>query len=549
MNYIEVEKYGIYTTNLNFNEEMYNNIVEEMYDMENQGEKYSGASRTFKLHNGFHSCNLLDKSKVDLEKYSNTSILISRVQELLHNAFDTKILNFSRSGFCIHIKEIWFNILRKNDYNMPHNHPGNSISGNFYLKVPKLESKVSTDGTLVFIKKSSHHTYVPASVYNPSHVLTDSMLSTITPSQGLGVLFQSHLKHIVMPHFTDEDRIGIAFNASVVPCLNFYANLYPKPYWNPNRITIRFEEEPETKNGCLQIDLVNGSSIPLRLSSLKDKDGFNINNSSQLVNQNVTLDQTFMKQYCGYKNYSIDWKKYFDFADDYFTSMHSDLWKPTDTLYFEENDSETLVVVFSGMGINNTPPTFIFHKTLLKYKCDKLFLRDFNRSWFMSGSKGSKPIENVMRTIRNHTHPRHKRIVAIGASSGGYNSILLGHMMGMQECVAFAPQTVINPHEMKQMGDGRWREASERVFRNTHKNDRKYLDLRNITSSKNFRMKTTIYVSNEMDERHADRISNGNTRIEKIVIDTGNKYKNTHLTALIMKEKKILQKVFDELKL
>lgn len=518
-----------------------------MLEMEKGGEKYSGPSRTFKLHNGFHSCNLLDKNRVDLEKFHYTSILISRVQEILHNHFKSNVLNISDSAFCIKIKEIWFNILRKQDYNLPHNHPGNNISGNFYIKVPESKSSVETDGTLIFLKKSSHHTYVPADVYSKKYTLTDASLMTVIPQKGSGIIFQSHLKHIVMPHFSDEDRIGIAFNAVIVPALNFYWSLYPKPYWNPNRIVTKFVEEPELEDGCISIRLAGDSTCKLKISMLKDSKGFNLKESYQLVGQTVTLGPSFMNQFCTVRNYTIDHKEYFNLADDYFTSKHEDLWGAEDHFFFEENTSDTLLVVFAGMGIQNKPPTFIFHNSLLKYKCDKLFLRDFSRTWFMSNPKTGKSLDGLMKLIRTKIKPRHKRLITIGASSGGFTSILVGHLMGMHECIAFAPQTTIDPVEMGRMGDNRWENNARKVVRSANKKDRKYFNLKKITSSKAFRMKTTIYLTAAMDEKHADLISSTNPCITKNVYVGKQKYSNPHLTALIMKQEGDLQPVFDGL--
>ena len=61
------------------------------------------------------------------------------------------------------------------------------------------------------------------------------------------------MKHIVMPHFSDEDRIGIAFNSKFD--FNYhYDDIYPKPYWLPIKYTYEIDlDDYDQKNKCFNI--------------------------------------------------------------------------------------------------------------------------------------------------------------------------------------------------------------------------------------------------------------------------------------------------------
>ena len=86
-NYNTVTDLGVYSCDLNFNKETLNKICEQVYELENEPDKkfHSYSSRTFKIHNGFHSVNILDEKYGILEKYEELKILVSRIQELLFN--------------------------------------------------------------------------------------------------------------------------------------------------------------------------------------------------------------------------------------------------------------------------------------------------------------------------------------------------------------------------------------------------------------------------------------------------------------------------------
>ena len=151
-----MEDFSIYDTSLNFNEETLKNIIDEIYLIENEKIYSSESGRTFKINKGFHSVNVMDPNSDIFSKYPHIKILCSRIQELITNYFKTSKINWVDNEYgTLKIEEMWINILRITDYNIPHNHAHYDISGNFYLQVNK-KKICETDGSLIFLSKSSH---------------------------------------------------------------------------------------------------------------------------------------------------------------------------------------------------------------------------------------------------------------------------------------------------------------------------------------------------------------------------------------------------------
>ena len=186
---INIKTYNAYRCNLNFNPETIAKIIFQIYELENDPDKkYHSVGRTFKINKVFHSCNIL-------EKYEELRIMVSRIQELLYNHFSTEDITFTKIKHgCLKINELWINILRLTDYNIPHNHCNHDISGNFYLQVNK-KKNLDTDGALSFIHYDSVHFKLPSDI-EPNNC------PMIVPAENLGIIFRSHLKHVVLPHFS-----------------------------------------------------------------------------------------------------------------------------------------------------------------------------------------------------------------------------------------------------------------------------------------------------------------------------------------------------------
>ena len=77
---------------------------------------------------------------------------------------------------------------------------------------------------------------------------------------------------------------------------------------------------------------------------------------------------------------------------------------------------------------------------------DKLFLRDIDRKYYLTGLKNStNNIEETIELIRNLVSvKRYKKTVSVGASAGGFAAILFGNLLKFSKVIAFNPQTAIS---------------------------------------------------------------------------------------------------------
>jgi len=141
--------------------------------------------------------------------------------------------------------------------------------------------------------------------------------------------------------------------------------------------------------------------------------------------------------------------------------LNIDPWKDNDDYYFENNNSDILIVTFSGQGNKNEIPKFIFYNFLKNYSnIDKLYLRDITQHYYMTGLKNGKrkverdDFKNTIDLIRKLTTIKnYKKIIALGVGSGGYASILYGNILNFHKIIAFSPQTVINHKKKELIGD------------------------------------------------------------------------------------------------
>ncbi len=109
----------------------------------------------------------------------------------------------------VKITSMWSIINNKDSFNERHHHGNSALSAAYYVEANQ------KSGDIVF--------YDPRSAFTFSHPenskITDlnAQTKSITPKSGMLVLFPSFLDHSVNPSTTNEDRIVISFNVSLVP--------------------------------------------------------------------------------------------------------------------------------------------------------------------------------------------------------------------------------------------------------------------------------------------------------------------------------------------
>ena len=101
---------------------------------------------------------------------------------------------------------------------------------------------------------------------------------------------------------------------------------------------------------------------------------------------------------------------------------------------------------FAGLNLAMGMPPFEFLRSLSGRDVPGWFIKDFHQSWYQKGLLGIT--QNVTETrdfLRGLVGPPgERRLVTVGASSGGYAAIVYGCWLGAERAVAFSPQTLIN---------------------------------------------------------------------------------------------------------
>ena len=105
----------------------------------------------------------------------------------------------------VFIPQLWTNVNRKNDYNVIHQHGQYTLSGTYYVKVPK------DSGRLVFRDPR------PGAIGNKFMIdrFDKGEFFTIKPLEGTLIIWPSYLDHFVEPSNSDEERISISFDIVV----------------------------------------------------------------------------------------------------------------------------------------------------------------------------------------------------------------------------------------------------------------------------------------------------------------------------------------------
>ena len=232
-----------------------------------------------------------------------------------------------------------------------------------------------------------------------------------------------------------------------------------------------------------------------------------------------------------------------DYSDKH--SIHP--WKMTDDFYFEDNQADTLLVTFAGMGWKDSIPTFIFHNFLKEYKhVDKLFLRDINCRYYIQGLKNStRSFEETIEFYRSRIYRenrQYKKIIAMGCSAGGYAAILYGQILGFDKVIAFSPQTVLTNLKEDLIGDTYNAPKTCQWLRTLRKDSELYQNALDLNNFRPFVCPIDIHYSiggnNGADKKHALYLQSSNC---KLIEHPG----KDHMIALTLRNKGKLKDIID----
>ena len=149
--------------------------------------------------NGWHS------EEFDL-KNENLKNFIEEISKNIGSAI--KDMGWDLETQVVKITSMWSIINNKDAFNEKHHHGNSALSAAYYVKAEQ------NAGDIVFFDPRQanvfHH---PASKEVNS---VNAQIQSVTPKPGTLVLFPSYLEHKVNSNLSNEDRIVISFNVSLI---------------------------------------------------------------------------------------------------------------------------------------------------------------------------------------------------------------------------------------------------------------------------------------------------------------------------------------------
>lgn len=203
---------------------------------------------------------------------------------------------------------------------------------------------------------------------------------------------------------------------------------------------------------------------------------------------------------------------------------------PIETI--NKNSTKTLIA-FGGMTQGLSMPPKEFFRSLVHRNINIIFVKDFKQCWYQKGLLGkTSDIESSIEYLKNIIPKTTEKLVALGASAGGYAAIRFGIALNADRIMAFSPQTLID-------------EETARVFSKSCLRDMIFdnidLDLKKILNKYNPKIKIEIYYAgdNNRDKIAVDHIKD---YVKEFSYKT-----DTHLLASYLKKKGLLEGILDSI--
>ena len=145
------------------------------------------------------------RSESNIHKKTEFKLLVDAIQKRI-NLYHFN-MGFKHQQL---IQAMWININGQYSYNTVHTHGATSLAGSYYVKMPEDVANINFFTPLV----AYAHTNPKSFVAKPSD--KNAAIHSVSPKEKQLLLFPSWLQHTVDMNQLDEDRISIAFVASIV---------------------------------------------------------------------------------------------------------------------------------------------------------------------------------------------------------------------------------------------------------------------------------------------------------------------------------------------
>ncbi len=226
-------------------------------------------------------------------------------------------------------------------------------------------------------------------------------------------------------------------------------------------------------------------------------------------------------------------------------SSNNKLWDDRDDYFFEDNNSDILVISFGSMGRDrNLIASFNFYNLLEDNKLiDKIFFRDFKSNYYLTGLKNStNDLQGTIDLIKRlSSKKKYRKIISIGSSAGGFAAILFGHLLKFSKVIVFNPQTVLSKEKEIELNDNFYTVDICKQLRGLNPSNCLFQNSLNLKNLIPFQTKVDLHYSNhsEIDTNHAKFIEHKNCHLIK-----HNSY--SHLLALELRDSKNLKGIIEK---
>lgn len=144
--------------------------------------------------------------------YAEDHSSLSNFKDMVMQHADRIIEDYGldKNIFSLHISNMWFSSNTGPAINQTHIHGGSTLSGTFYLKVPK------DAGQIIFYRDYQEEYFLSLMTTNfEKYTPLSSSTVTYPPRVSRLVMFPANLQHAVMPNEGSGERVSLSFNIRV----------------------------------------------------------------------------------------------------------------------------------------------------------------------------------------------------------------------------------------------------------------------------------------------------------------------------------------------
>ena len=179
--------------------ENYKDVNDEIYNYIKKLQKIDRDGVTKSNIKGWHSN---DFNLTENEPQNFIKLISPNIEKVI------KDMDWDNKKQTIKITSMWAIINTGGSANGRHHHGNSTISGAYYVRAPK------NSGDIVFYDPRPAPIYFHPTAKEPNSL--NAMVNSISPSEGGLVMFPSYLDHSVNENLSDEERIVISFNISLI---------------------------------------------------------------------------------------------------------------------------------------------------------------------------------------------------------------------------------------------------------------------------------------------------------------------------------------------